>query len=973
VDKTIRLFADEPNGKRLITIDDIDEVIKSNTKLNMPITRDDFTVLTYYDTLDIEFEYIGDYRTLSESFFALIELIYEPYDKYSVSYNVIRSILNNIDLFNLYPKLTLMTNSAATSLNISNYYFTHKLIGEKAMVVVLGLLNDSTNTIYLITQKYIKNISASYTSGSTEISLINTLNEFTDIGSNYDIPLISVFEGVMTSATSLTVTDVLYYNSRDITKDDIDKRIAILTEFKTVPHPVLSKLTICEYFKIQSWESAYEMIKTFLETSDLYSGLIGLRLKRSLLNSGDEYAVIKLKYKLLNTANFYVFNNKLYVKNTGNNIMRVTEELPNGLIPYESPFRERSYEFNIIPSPLHQPIVFDASFPTKLRNKFEKMKLKDMNNTIVESIMVDNRWIPLRFESNVSTYEDVIMTESAFHEANTAVTDHDFSLDATRKMEQFPKKLYTEVYTMVDQYIREKVISGMKYKNVIHFFDDTAIETNQYQIFESMKNVFIVHNSMSQIGTHISKLIKNRNNPIEFSFVQDTKLNKQIEDVDFVYIQQTSGGFSELYKSLNGRYCFDTVDVVFLDNQFTGINSLLDLINFKMFCKQVLSPNGKLIIKYFNEQRIHTMFSEDNNEGNDNGGINNSTATAKSGRKRVLDKTLKTLDMKIVEKTFPNKLVELDAVESINLNPETIFNINTGEYNAWTDVEPKFYEQTTDRFNSRTTADGFTVTYKTDKFVGMKIGDSMKNNALLVYYYGKLGCYERNGVFKSKKILTKNQTIGFNNILGVDFELDTNPYDRTLSSWCSESHFIDHMFGSSGYSQTVVDNNIEQAVLLEVETVHDDWKRFLLNRVESKYHTVVVTRNKVKYLQKFALNFSDNYFCYVIHPKRLCKQDTIYLNTTIGMNLQDELKFIEYYTHPRCSGGVNDYIVKPMFHNSIWDVFSDYFNCYETIAPFTTDVVAKKIASSEKFEKIELLENFLDAMDVKCFEKRFIL
>ena len=80
IDKTIRLYAKTLNDK----------------KLSLSLDMSNIETLMYYDELDIEFEYIGDFSEIVISFFELIRTIYMPYEYFDIEYLIIKYVMNQV-------------------------------------------------------------------------------------------------------------------------------------------------------------------------------------------------------------------------------------------------------------------------------------------------------------------------------------------------------------------------------------------------------------------------------------------------------------------------------------------------------------------------------------------------------------------------------------------------------------------------------------------------------------------------------------------------------------------------------------------------------------------------------------------------------------------------------------------------------------------------------------------------------------
>ena len=152
IDKTIRFFSDNIQDK----------------KMTMKMSMTDFQRLKYYDYLDIEFEFIGEFSNLFNSFFNLIEKLYKPFEDFNIIYNIIKYIVNSRyitsnSLMQLIPTPTILTNNMLESLKLQDYSFSFKLIGKHVIIAIFGNLeikhiDESTIDIYSITESEINHI-----------------------------------------------------------------------------------------------------------------------------------------------------------------------------------------------------------------------------------------------------------------------------------------------------------------------------------------------------------------------------------------------------------------------------------------------------------------------------------------------------------------------------------------------------------------------------------------------------------------------------------------------------------------------------------------------------------------------------------------------------------------------------------------------------------------------------------------------
>ena len=138
IDKTVRLY-----------INDIDDI-----KLTYPLSEQNVYICDYYDALDIEFEYIGDFTEFELSLYKLFEYIYrDDFKTFNLTYNMIDNILyetHKVNLSNISSEVGIITNEFISKQNISDFVYEEKFDGEKVSLVMFN------GDIYEMTKKYFK-------------------------------------------------------------------------------------------------------------------------------------------------------------------------------------------------------------------------------------------------------------------------------------------------------------------------------------------------------------------------------------------------------------------------------------------------------------------------------------------------------------------------------------------------------------------------------------------------------------------------------------------------------------------------------------------------------------------------------------------------------------------------------------------------------------------------------------------------
>lgn len=140
IDKTVRFYTTDIN----------------DMKLSFKLNKDNVVKPYYYDALDIEFEYIGDYVEFENSLLKLFEYVYkDDFRTFNITYNEINNIMEtkyNINLSSISSEVGIVTNKFISSENLNNYVYEEKFDGEKTTLIIYK------NNIYEYTKKYFKSI-----------------------------------------------------------------------------------------------------------------------------------------------------------------------------------------------------------------------------------------------------------------------------------------------------------------------------------------------------------------------------------------------------------------------------------------------------------------------------------------------------------------------------------------------------------------------------------------------------------------------------------------------------------------------------------------------------------------------------------------------------------------------------------------------------------------------------------------------
>lgn len=146
VDKTIRFVGDNLCDK----------------KFHVRLTEDNVENPVFYDSLDMEIEYIGDFSSFEESLYVLFELLFpKDFRTFNIAYNRVNDYMTNCfktPLANVSAEVDIVSNEFMFEENLADYVYKEKFDGEHVSLVSFN------NTIYEYTKKYFKPIFVGNTS-----------------------------------------------------------------------------------------------------------------------------------------------------------------------------------------------------------------------------------------------------------------------------------------------------------------------------------------------------------------------------------------------------------------------------------------------------------------------------------------------------------------------------------------------------------------------------------------------------------------------------------------------------------------------------------------------------------------------------------------------------------------------------------------------------------------------------------------
>jgi hypothetical protein len=233
-------------------------------------------------------------------------------------------------------------------------------------------------------------------------------------------------------------------------------------------------------------------------------------------------------------------------------------------------------------------------------------------------------------------------------------------------------------------------------------------------------------------------------------------------------------------------------DLIVVENNFNDLDTFRKLSEFSTFCNNSLSPNGKIIICYFDINKI-----SDSNIS-----------------------YFKISSDSINTKLSSEKIDYLKPQD--NITEENIWSFKLENILESTDVKHVY-----ENLNQ----------YELPVIEPNRLTNEMKKTFIKYHILcGNFHGYK----FKSKKLISKNQTILLSTLFDVDFELLSNAYDYTFN-YLSIYHSVDVLYGSDNYGIEYMELKINRNILIESSIINDDVINYINEyRNNIDYNTIII-------------------------------------------------------------------------------------------------------------------------------------
>ena len=911
IDKTLRLYAKTINDKKL--------------SLNLDINNIDN--LNYYDKLDIEFEYIGPFSEIKQSFFELINAIYEPYEFFNTKYQIIKNIISHViqqknggekSLLSLIPKPQIMTNDILHNLSIKNVCINYKYNGSKSLFICFGSSNESFE-IYSLTDKNIKRIVGnldilSISEDKKPSSIKHIIDSFVENKHNYKVPPIYVFEGIENK--NYVFLDTIIFNNELVESKPLQERRAYIYEF-------FDTFNLGESFispddlKFNSWSNLLEQKTNSYIIKPLTTSIFNSTTYKIIFH---EQVMIKFKVEHVPSKRlFYLYTlgnidqiinsktiqNRYSSDHFGYLLTDFNSSSDMKYLLYISPYIKDS--FTLRPSiSSTNPILKDMyENPYKYNGSIIKMTRKNDSIATWEPIEIDEAKEP-------DTYTDALKLESLIFDPlhiNQTITKQSFVF----------KSIYSSILTLIDQYIAEKYITNDMNRILDIINDDRDNSVMLYKL-NQVKNIFVSSDDKHALISYIDAAT-NRSNK---SAVNSIYLNSEHPfSIDVVYSSLKN---NDMIHELNRKWCYTpkSIDAVYFEDAFEQLTSLIDIIKFRNICDEVLSPNGKILFKIFDGTKIIDLLKHGNQEKQKTTKKRRNTTSHQLKIELNNEKKINTI---LRTKSTSKQLSSLIGKSKIVVEDS---NLKCGDK---TYSIPQIYDLST-------------LTH-----------EQLNTLVIVADYYSNIN----EPVYNPINQVNLNN---LKNIFGTTVELCTNSMTRTSIKYYSEHYEIDKLTGACGNVNNL--QTIDENVIIIKEFINNKLCEFIKSRKNSPYSTLILTTSILNVEHKYKLN--DNDWLYIIYPSFVSLDDITILEDYIRQyvifsKVSDKFK---YYLHPtlKCS-----YVQRLAFNLDFLKLMHEKFRQTSIMTPLTQKEIATTIATNQQFSSFEMVESYLSTYTFIEFER----
>lgn len=910
MDKTIRFVTEDPLDARLTA----------------KLQNDNVETLKCYDEIDIEFEFIGDFKRIKESFFRLIACVMLTYKLFDVDYLNASTVLG-VDITSIYPKIRLITNNVMLKTTPLDYVVLPKYAGDRCGIVAFN------GKVFELTS-------------STFRCIAQTSRHKDDNEVVYNI-----FDAVKCE-NHYVIIDAFMCDSVILNAKPFMDRLNAAKQF--VKQNSLFELISPIKVKSSRWNNLPKTEGLILRVNEttftdptIYSykprtaNTIDLMLCWSRFEHLYYLYAIGLRTQSISRSTVYDDNRLQYF---GKSLLTMPdkEAANDQYMLFSTPFFKNSHVYK--PSLNGSDIDRDM-----LKNP------KHYHKRIVKFGVSKRGWVPIKIVNHDSpdSYESAITAMT-----NMYIEGHSTHSPFIRTMSLRPTvrtmmlklvSTYEKSNDVINQYVIEDILAQNAYRVCLHASKQGINVTPMIQL-TSLETLYVLSDDRTILAQYVYSAMNKEDGTKPF--MRQTFIRESVPELSLYLINdKLTASTNEVLHDLSEvpEYTARSIDCVYIQDCLDKFETIPDILRFKNLCDEILSPNGHIIVKFVNYSKTIDYIDAVLDEEVDDGMIHkrNRFADMKFARRYTYTPTIP------LKRACKDSYVTNDGVFDYLANGKCVPNVVESNVAKPNELNINIDESVRIEYGK----------YKVDIPIPSRCDSvfAKGSDECVASLVRSLACVYTPSVKHS--LLTEVQKHNLRFALGLTCEYDATLYNATYEHWTSKHHNVEYMFGSTAF---VSNEMVEENMLIESEYLTDDIRKIVKYRLfdDPRFSTVVVTRDvlpeddHIQWFEHNGLNI------YVI--------PSVYIESDIDIVMQyledsfDE-PIVRYTAHVNFE--TLQEVVRSNMDVIFFDVIGRYFETIRDENPMTNDCVIKTMATNISFAKVKTIEKYMSCVDVKVLTR----